>query len=92
MQIANIQDTFSLGTSIFEPKPYVCLNNGKIITDQYYYDAENWYDLKTGNALDMESLEENVKADLEQNVESMNLEIGISMSVLTENLLKEHLQ
>lgn len=92
MQIANIEDTFSLGTSIFEPKPYVCVNNGKIITKEYYYDAENWYDLKTGKALDMESLEENVKADLEQNVELMNLEIGISMSVLTENLLKDYLK
>ena len=40
----------------------------------------------------MESLEENVKADLEQNVELMNLEIGISMSVLTENLLKDYLK
>lgn len=88
MQIANIEDKFSLGTSIFEKKPYVCINNGKIITEQYYYDAENWYDLKTGEMLDMESLEDSVRNQLEENVEDTNLEIGISMSILTENLLK----
>lgn len=92
MQIANREDTFSLGTSIFDKKPYVCVNNAKIITDNYYYDAENWHDLKTGNILDMENLEENVRNTLNKNVEYMKLEIGISMSVLTENLLKDHLK
>ena len=89
MQIANIQDTFSLGTSIFQKKPYVCVNNGKMITENYYYDAENWYDLDTGKRLEMETLEEKVRTDLDKNVEYMNLELDVSLSVLTENLLKD---
>lgn len=91
MQIANIEDTFSLGNSIFEGKPYVCINNGKIIKEGYYYDAENWYDLATGQRLDMESLEEEVKADLNKAVEYTNQELGISMSVLINNLLKDEI-
>ncbi len=89
MQICNLEDNFSLGNSIFRGKPYVCINNGKIITQQYYYDAENWYDLATGQILDMNELDEETKKGLTQNVELMNKEIGISMSVLTDNLLKD---
>ena len=28
-QICGLEDNFSLGTSIFEKKPYICINNGK---------------------------------------------------------------
>ncbi len=91
-QICDLDDTFSLGTSIFEPKPYVCVNNGKIITQQYYYDAENWFDLATGEKLDEQKLDENLRNTLDLAVEYANKEIGISMSVLTENLLKNHLE
>ena len=92
MQICGIEDTFSLGTSIFKQKPYVCVNNGKIIAGEYYYDAENWYDLKTGDILDLESFDEETKNRLEKDVEYTDLELGISMSVLTENLLKGKLK
>lgn len=66
----------------------MCINNGNIITEKYYYDTENWHDLKTGNRLDMASLDEETKNILNQDIELTNQEIGISMSVLTENLLK----
>ncbi len=88
MQIANIEDTFSLGNSIFEGKPYVCVNNGKIVKEGYYYDAENWYDLATGEMLDWEMLEESVKNDLDKAVEYTDKELGISMSILIDNLLR----
>lgn len=90
MQIANIEDAFSLGNSIFEGKPYVCVNNGKIIKDGYYYDAENWYHLADGQMLDWEILGEEVRNDLEKTVEYTEKELGISMSVLVDNLLKDH--
>ena len=91
MQISGLEDTFSLGTSIFEAKPYVCINNGKIITDKYYYDTEGWYVLETGEAVNMEEIDEETKNRLNRNVEYTEKEIGISMSVLTENLLKDQL-
>ena len=91
LQIANLEDTFSLGTSIFEPKPYVCINNGNIIKDKYYYDAEKWYDLETGEIITIENLEEDVRKALDNAVEWTKQELGISMSVLTENLLKNKL-
>ena len=90
MQIFNIEDKFSLGTSIFEQKPYVCINNGKIITDKYYYDTENWYYLENGEKIDMEKIDEETKKMLEMCNEYTDKEIGVSMSVLTENLLKDH--
>ena len=92
MQICGIEDVFSLGTSIFEHKPYVCINNGKIITDYYYYDSENWYYLKNGEKLDMSQIDEETKQKLDLIVENAEKEIGLSMSVLTENLLKDHLK
>lgn len=91
MQIFDIEDTYSLGTSIFQKKPYVCINNGKIITDEYYYNSENWYYLKTGEMVDMNAIDEETKKYLDRNVVNMKKEIGISMSVLTENLLKDNL-
>lgn len=92
MQIFGLKDTFSLGTSIFEAKPYVCVNNGKIITDKYYYDTEKWLLIETGEVLNFDSLDEKTKNYLNSCVEYSEKEIGISMSVLTGNLLKDHLK
>lgn len=91
-QVCGLKDTYSLGTTIFSRKPYVCINNGKIITDEYYYDTEKWYLLKTGKVLEMDNIDEKLKLVLEKDVEYANKEIGISMSVLTENLLKGNLE
>ena len=92
MQVCGLEETFALGTSIFEQKPYVCVNNGKIITDNYYYDAENWYELETGNQVDLQTLDEETRNFLNKNVEYTEKELGISMSVLTENLLKDNIE
>lgn len=88
MQIFGLEDTYSLGTSVFKAKPYVCINNGNAITDEYYYDTENWYVLKTGEIVDMNNIDEETKKYLNRVVDYTNKEIGISMSVLTDNLLK----
>ena len=91
-QICGIEDTFSLGTSIFEEKPYVCVNNGKIITEEYYYDAEKWLVLETGEILDMDNVKEDLKKRLDRNVEYANKELQISMSILAGNLLKDQIK
>ena len=91
-QICGFDDEFSLGTSIFEHKPYVCINNGKIITDEYYYDSESWYYLINGEKIDMEKIDEQAKNNLDSIVNNAEKEIGLSMSVLTENLLKDHIK
>ena len=87
MKISNQEEQFSLGTSVFEKKPYICINNGKVITEKYYYDTENWYLLETGEKIDDET-----NGFLKECEENSNKEIGISMSILTENLLKDHLE
>jgi hypothetical protein len=47
--------------------------------------------LKTGEMVDMNAIDEETKKYLDRNVVNMKKEIGISMSVLTENLLKDNL-
>lgn len=91
-QICGIEDEFSLGTSIFNHKPYVCINNGKIITDEYYYDSESWYYLENGQKIDMSQIDEETKKNLDLIIKNAKKEIDISMSVLTENLLKDHIE
>lgn len=91
-QICNLQDEYSLGTSIFKQKPYVCINNGNIITDKYYYDTEKWYEIETGNPVEFGDDNQELQKQLNQNVENTSTEIKVSMSVLTENLLKDKLK
>ena len=87
-QICNIEDTFSLGTSIFNRNSYVAINNGKVITEDYYYDAEKWYVLETGEELDMDSLSEEEREKLDLYVEQAMIEIELSNSVVVNNLLQ----
>lgn len=87
-QICGLKDDYSLGTSVFEAKPYVCINNVNIITDEYYYDTENWYKLSDGSVIDLENIDLETKDFLKDCEKNATEEIGISMSVLTENLLK----
>ena len=74
---------------MFENKPFICLNNERIISSNYYYD-EDWYDRITGEKLDTNALEENMKVLLENYYENMKLELDISNSISVNNLLKEH--
>lgn len=88
-QICNIEDTFSLGTSIFNRNSYAAVNNGKIITKDYYYDADSWYVLETGEKLDMNSLSQEEKDLLDLYVDEALTEIEISNSVVVNNLLQD---
>jgi phosphoglycerol transferase MdoB-like AlkP superfamily enzyme len=86
--LAGIEDGFSLGTNMFGSKEFVALNNERIITNKYYYD-ENWYEIKTGNLIEMETLDEDTKKLLEQYYNYMKTELEISNSVSINNLLEE---
>ena len=87
MQICGIEDEFSIGCSIFKKRDYTCINNGKIITNDYLYDG-NWYELETGKQIDLNTLSEEEKQKLDWYVEKMEQELGISKSVVVNNLLK----
>ena len=87
MQICGIEDQFSVGCSIFSKWDYTCINNGKVITNDYLYDG-NWYELETGKQIDLETLSEEEKQEFDWYVEKMEQELGISKSVVVNNLLK----
>ena len=87
--LCDLEDKFSLGTNMFGSKEFVSLNNERIITNRYYYD-ENWYDIKTGNQLDIESLDNDTKELLERYYNFMKKELEISNSVTINNLLAQN--
>ena len=86
--LCNIEDGFSLGTNIFQSKDFVCLNNQRIITSRYYYD-DNWYDIKTGSRINLETVDEYTKRLLEEYYNYMQTELEISNSISVNNLLKK---
>jgi phosphoglycerol transferase MdoB-like AlkP superfamily enzyme len=90
-QICNLTDTFSMGTSIFNRNSYVAINNGKIVTKEYYYDGDKWLVLSTGKELDLTSLSEEEQTLLNSYVTDALLELDISNSVMVNNLLQNNL-
>lgn len=91
-QICNLKDTFSMGTSIFSRKSYVAINNGKVITKDYYYDGTGWFRLSNGEKLDLDLLSEEEKNKLKTYTDKAILEIDISSSVVIKNLLQKNLK
>lgn len=85
--MCNLEDRFSLGTNMFASKDFVCLNNERIITSRYYYD-ENWYDIKTGEKIDLDNIDKDTKELLNEYYNYMKRELEISNSVSVNNLLK----
>lgn len=85
--LCNLEDGFSLGTNIFENKDFVCLNNGRIITQDYYYD-EDWYDIASGEKVNLDNITQEEKEKLEQYYNYMKKELDISFSVNINDLLK----
>ena len=85
--MCNLEDGFSLGTNMFASKDFVCLNNERIITSRYYYD-ENWYDIKTGEKIDLDNIDKDTKELLDEYYNYMKMELEISNSVSVNNLLK----
>lgn len=86
--LSGIEDGFSLGTNLFASKEFVALNNERIITNQYYYD-ENWYEIKTAQEIEKETINQEVKQLLEQYERQMKTELDISESVIIHNLLEK---
>lgn len=87
-QICGIEDQFSLGTSVFSDKDFVCLNNGRIITDRYFYDGD-WYSIETGEQLEMASIPDEEMGKLNNYCDCLENELDISLSVNILNLLKK---
>lgn len=91
LQILGIEEEFSMGKSIFDGKPSVVINNGKIITSEYLYNGSEWYYLSTGEKVDYSKISEELKKQLDEYVKQMEIELGISNSIVVENLLKDKL-
>lgn len=85
--LCNLEDGFSLGTNIFASKDFVCLNNGRIIAQDYYFDGE-WYNISTGEEINLENISQEEKEKLEQYYNYMKKELDISFSVNINDLLK----
>lgn len=85
--LCNLEDGFSLGTNIFASKDFVCLNNERIISNDYYFD-EKWYYIDNGNEVDFDSVSEDVCNMLNQYYDWMKRELDISFSVNINDLLK----
>ncbi len=85
--LCNIQDGVSLGTNMFASKDFVSLNNERIISSRYYYD-EIWYDILTGEEVDFNTIDEEIKELLERYERQMRIELEISNSISINNLLK----
>lgn len=86
-EICGIEDKFSLGESMFSNKDFVCINNGKIITDKYFYDGD-WYLIKTGECLNLDNLPKEEVDKLNFYSDCLKKELDISLSTNILNLLK----
>ncbi len=72
---------------MFSNKNFIGLNNGKIITDKYFYDAD-WYEISSGNKINLDDLPEEEAKKLQEYSEIMQKELDISLSINILNLLK----
>ena len=88
MEICGIEDEFSLGRSMFSSKDFICINNGKIITDKYFYDGD-WYLISTGEQLNLDNMPKEEVEKLNYYCECLQKELDISLSVNILNLLKK---
>ena len=85
--ISSLKDEVSLGTNIFGTKDFACLNNGIVVSDDYYYNGE-WYDRKNGEEINIEDLDDKKKNQLNYYKNKMDEELTISNSIVLNNLLK----
>lgn len=85
--LSGIKDGISLGTNMFGSKDFACLNNGIIVTDEYYFNGD-WYYRKNGEKLDLSSFDEKQQEKIKNYERYMNTEMNISNSIILNNLLK----
>lgn len=87
-EICGIEDEFSLGESMFSTKDFVGINNGKIITDKYFYDGD-WYNIDNGEIIDLDSISDDLKEKFKYYEDCVQKELDISLSINIFNLLKK---
>ena len=92
LSLLGIEDKISVGKNMFDGKPYVVISNGKIITKDYLYDGSNWFYLSDGKQVDLETIDEETKNKLNDYVTWSVKELGVSNSIVVENLLKGNLK
>lgn len=85
--LSGIEDGISLGTSMWGTKDFACLNNGVIVTDNYYYNGD-WYDRQNNEKINLDSISEEEKELFDYYTKCMDEEITISNSIVLNNLLK----
>lgn len=86
-QISGIEDGFSLGVSMFSDKEFACINNGRIITDKYFFDGD-WYEIETSNQIKKDEVEKEIQEKLNYYEDCLKKELDISLSINILNLLK----
>ena len=89
LQISGIEDNFSLGMSIFSNKDYALVSNGEIVIQDYYYYNNEWYYTYSGEKVDLDNIDEDIKNRLLDYVRMTYLELDISSSILVNDLFKE---
>ena len=85
--ICGLSDEVSLGTNIFGTKDFACLNNGIIVSDDYYYNGV-WYERLNGKEINLDNLDDDKKNLLNYYKNKMEDELTISNSIVLNNLLK----
>ena len=88
MEICGIEDELSLGRSMFSSKDFACINNGRIITDKYFFDGD-WYLIENGEKLNLENMQEEETEKLKYYEDCLQKELDISLSINILNLLKK---
>lgn len=74
-------DDMSLGVSFFSNKDYASTNENTIIAQDLYYDSMKWYDIKSGEEVNMDELSEEERESLDKKVEYLQIELDISSAV-----------
>ncbi len=88
LEVSGIEDNFSLGDSMFSNKKIASISNHDIVTENYYYCDNNWYEIESGKIVDVDTLDEKTRCKLAEYVYNTELELEISSSILINNLLK----
>lgn len=90
-QICGLEDTFSMGASMFNRDSFVAINNGKVVIEKYFYDGTGWFRLSDGADVDLNLLSIEERETLKAYEREAIKEIDISNSVVIKNLLQKHL-
>jgi len=72
---------------MFSDKEFVCINNGRIITDKYFFDGD-WYEIETSNQIKKDEVEKEIQEKLNYYEDCLKKELDISLSINILNLLK----